>query len=38
MKRATSSVGEGASAVQHVHWYLEEVRKIVSDAGLRHEN
>jgi thioredoxin reductase (NADPH) len=38
MKRVASSVGEGAGAVQHVHLYLEEVRKIASDAGLPHAN
>jgi thioredoxin reductase (NADPH) len=37
IKRVASSVGEGASAVQHVHQYMEEVRKIASDAGVRQE-
>jgi thioredoxin reductase (NADPH) len=29
-KRVASAVGEGAGAVQHVHQYLEEARKVVS--------
>ncbi len=35
MKRVASSVGEGASAVQQVHQYLEEARKIAPDARVR---